>query len=122
MINNPNQTIETELANFTVNGNLIPVAFLRYRGDSDTYITYQQTDSAEPMVADDDLQYYIDFYDFDIFTKGNYIRIAEVLINKLETIGFRWKPTRSSGDLFEEETGLYHKTLSFATERKKING
>lgn len=122
MIDNPNQLIEQIFSNFIVDGEKIPVAFLRYTGKETTYVTYQQTDSNDPFSGDDELQNYVDFYDFDIFSEGNYIPIVEAVKEILKDNGFRWQPTRSSGDMYEDETKLYHKTLSFSIERSIQNG
>lgn len=117
MIDNPNALIEQLFADFVVNGKTIPVQFLRYTGKATTYVTYQQTYSNDPFSGDDELQNYVDFYDFDIYSKGNYIPIIEAIKTTLKDNGFRWQPTRSSGDLYEDDTGYYHKTLSFSIER-----
>ena len=122
MIDNPNGLIEQIFADFTVGGVKIPVKFLRYEGNADAYVTYQQTDSNEPLLGDDELLNYVDFYDFDIFSKGNYIPIIEAIKTILTANGFMWQPTRSSGDQFEVDTGYYHKTLSFSIERSTQNG
>lgn len=122
MIDDPNTLIEQLFADFTVDGVEIPVAFLRYDGQDDTYVTYQQTDADTTFSADDDLLNYVDYYDFDVYSKGNYTKILQKIKNILTTNGFSWQPARSSGDLFEDDTGYYHKTLCFSTERSTING
>ena len=122
MIDNPNTLIQQILSNFEVDGVAIPVEFLRYDGKATTYVTYQLTDSTDPFSGDDELLNYVDFYDFDIYSKGNYINIVEALKEILKDNGFRWQPTRSSGDYFEDETGYYHRTLSFSIERTIQNG
>lgn len=122
MYENPNGLIERILSDFTVGGALIPVAFLRYKGNADAYVVYMQTDSNEPLNGDDKLLNYVDFYDFDIYSKGNYIPIIEELKTILEANGFTWQPTRSSGDMYDDDTGYYHKTLSFSIERSTTNG
>lgn len=122
MIDNPNTLIEQIFADFTVGGVDIPVAFLRYDGKKDTYVTYQQTYSNDPFSSDDELQNYVDFYDFDIYSKGNYIPIVEAVKTILKNNGFRWQPNRSSGDMYEDDTKFYHKTLSFSIERSIQNG
>lgn len=113
----PNTLIEQIFTNFKVNNVTIPVSFLRYEGKSETYITYQQTFANDPFSADDELQNYIDFYDFDIYSKGNYLPIVEAVKTLLKANGFRWHPEHSSGDYFEDDTKYYHKTLSFSIER-----
>ena len=126
MFENPNGLIQQIFEDFSVNGEVIPVSFLRFNGDPktvpDAYVTYQQTDSLEPLLGDDELLNYVDFYDFDIYSKGNYIPIAEAIKEKLTANGFMWQPTRSSGDMYEDDTGYYHKTLSFSIERSINNG
>lgn len=122
MIDNPNILIEQLFANFSVDGITIPVAFLRYTGKHTTYVTYQQTNSNDPFSGDDELQNYVDFYDFDIYSKGNYFPIIEAIKTILKDNGFRWQPDRSSGDMYEDDTGYYHKTLSFSIERSINNG
>lgn len=122
MRENPNGLIERIFADFSVAGVAIPVAFLRYKGDAETYVVYMQTDSNEPLSGDDKLLHYVDFYDFDVYSKGNYIPIIEAITTILEANGFSWQPTRSSGDMYEDDTGYYHKTLSFSIERSTNNG
>lgn len=117
-----NELIEEIFSNFTVDGVEIPVSFLRYDGKKTTYVTYQQTDAYDTFSADDELLNYIDFYDFDIYSKGNYFNIIGEIINKLQDNGFRWQPGRSSGDMYEDDTGYYHKTICFSIERSTNNG
>lgn len=107
-----NELIETILNNF-----IVPVAFLRYDGSATAYVTYQQTDADNTLSGDDTLLNYVDYYDFDIYSKGNYFSIVEGLKTILTDNGFMWIPSRSSGDFYEDDTGYYHKTLCFAIER-----
>lgn len=107
-----NELIERIFADFSV-----PVWFLRYNGNETTYIVYSQTDADNSLSADDELTNYVDYYDFDIYSKGNYLKIVKSVKEILKDNGFVWQPSRSSGDLYEAETGYYHKTLCFAIER-----
>ena len=116
-----NELIETIFANFQVNGQSIPVSFLRYDGKSTTYITYELMDMDNSFSGDDELLGYVDYYDFDIYSKGNYFPIVESVKSLLKANGFMWQPSRSSGDLYEDDTGYFHKTLNFAIEREEIN-
>lgn len=122
MSDNPNSLIQQIFADFSVDGVAIPVAFLRYDGKKTTYVTYQLTDSSDPFDGDDELLNYVDFYDFDIYSQGNYLNIIEAVKTILKDNGFRWQPTRSSGDYYEDETKLFHRTLSFSIERSTNNG
>lgn len=116
-----NSLIETIFNNFKVNNVSIPVSFLRYNGKSTTYITYQSTDMDNSFSGDDELLGYVDYYDFDIYSKGNYFPIVESVKNLLKANGFMWQPSRCSADMFEDDTGYFHKTLCFAIEREEIN-
>lgn len=118
-----NELIESIFADFSVNSVAIPVCFLRYDGKKDTYITYQQMDADNSFSGDDGLLGYADYYDFDIYSKGNYFPIVEKVIEVLEDNNFVWQPSRSSGDMYEDDTGYYHKTLNFAFLKEvKTNG
>lgn len=116
-----NELIETIFTNFQVNGQSIPVSFLRYDGKSTTYITYELMDMDNSFSGDDELLGYVDYYDFDIYSKGNYFPIVESVKSLLKANGFMWQPSRSSGDLYEDDTGYFHKTLNFAIEREELN-
>lgn len=107
-----NELIEQIFNNF-----IVPVSFLRYDGDATAYMTYQQTDIDNVLGADNDIINYVDYYDFDIYSKGNYYPIIEGVKSILKDNGFTWIPSRDSSDLYEDDTGYYHKTLCFAIER-----
>ena len=109
-----NELIESILANFTVDQTVIPVAYMFYEGHGEPYVTYMQQDADGSMSADDELQGYVDYYDFDVYSKGNYFAIVESLKTILKANGFTWQPSRSSQDFFETDTGYYHKTLNLA--------
>lgn len=109
-----NELIESILSNFTVDGVQIPVSFMFYEGHGEPYITYMQQDANNSLSGDDKLIGYVDYYDFDVYSRGNFLNIIESLKNLLENNGFVWQPSRSSQDFFETDTGYYHKTLNFA--------
>ena len=111
-----NSLIETIFANFQVDNVSIPVSFLRYTGKSTTYITYMHYDSDNSFSGDDELLGWVDYYDFDIYSKGNYLNIVESVKEIMKNNGFMYQPSRSSRDMYETDTGYYHKTLSFAIE------
>ena len=112
-----NSTIEQLFTNFIVNGTIIPVSFLRYTGTATTYITYMLTNTDNSLSAEDQIQNYVDYYDFDIYSKGNYLKIIEEVKNKMIGAGFIWQPSQSSGDMYEDDTGYFHRALCFAIER-----
>ena len=107
-----NELIEQLFTDF-----IVPVCFLYYDGNATTYVTYQHTDSDNTLTADNALINYVDYYDFDIFSTGNYFPIIEALKDILTGAGFMWQPSRSSGDIYEKDTKYFHKTLCFSIER-----
>lgn len=114
-----NELIERIFSGFTVDGVEIPVKFLFYFGHGEPYITYQQTDADASLSGDDRLIGYADFYDFDIYSKGNYFPIIERVKKLLSEHEFVWQPSRTSGDMYEPDTKYYHKTLCFAILREE---
>ena len=109
-----NELIESIFANFTVDDVKIPVSFMFYEGHGEPYVVYMQQDADRSLSADDELQGYVDFYDFDVYSKGNFLKIIESIKQILKANNFVWQPSRSSQDFFEVDTGYYHKTLNFA--------
>lgn len=109
-----NELIKNIFKDFTVDGVKIPVKFLKYEGHDEPYVIYQQVDIDNSLSGDDSLIGYVEYYDFDIYSKGSYTRIIEELKKLLKENDFVWQPSRSSADMYETDTGYYHKTLNFA--------
>lgn len=114
-----NKKIEKAFADFTVNGKTVPVKFLQYMGKSDTYVVYYESDSQGALYGDDSLLNYVSYYDFSIYTKGNYKSIVEAIKSIMLGLGFTWCMSRDSADLYEADTGYYHKVICFAIERSE---
>lgn len=115
-----NSLIEEIFQDFTVDGKSIPVAFVKYTGKSTTYITYMYYDSNNSYSGDNELLGWVDYYDFDIYSKGNYLNIIESVKKLMKQNGFMFQPSRCSSDMYEADTGYFHRTLSFAIERQEI--
>lgn len=109
-----NELIEQILANFTVDETPIPVSYMFYEGHGEPYIVYMQENADNSLSGDDELIGYVDYYDFDVYAKGNYQNIVKSLKQILVANGFVWQPSRSSADMYETDTEYYHKTLNFA--------
>lgn len=111
-----NSEIEKILDKLKVDNKKIPFAFLRYRGKSKTYITYMEIENNPLLSGDDEPIYSASSFDFDIYSDGNYLSIVSELKKVMLEHDFLW--VEDSPDMFEEETGLYHKTITFAKERR----
>lgn len=109
-----NNIIKAIFENFSVDGVNIPVKFLHYEGHGEPYVIYALESNDYPLDADDRLKNYVEYYDFTIYSKTNYTKIEERLKELLEENDFLWQVNRSSGDLYEPETGYYYKTLNFS--------
>lgn len=114
-----NELIESIFADFSVDGVTIPVAYMFYEGHGEPYVVYMQQDADNSLSGDDDLIGYVDYYDFDVYAKGNYTKIIERVKELLKEHGFVWQVSRSSADMYEVDTGYYHKTLNFAILREE---
>jgi hypothetical protein len=111
-----NAEIESIFKDFIVDNKQIPVAFLRYNGNKNTYVTYQESDKDGSYSGDDELLGYIDYYDFDVYSKGNYLAIIKEIKRLMKQNNWTYQPSRESEDMYEDDTGFYHKTICFAKE------
>jgi hypothetical protein len=116
-----NAEIETIFNGFKVNNVSIPVKYLFYEGHNEPYIVYTQIDTTNSYSTDDEIAGVVAVYDFDIYSKGNYVAIAEAVKNKLKKAGWTWQPNRDSQDLYDVDTGYYHKTFCFAKQLQIID-
>lgn len=112
-----NSVIEAAFADYNV-----PVCYLYYEGHGEPYVTYTLTDNESTFSADDEIQNYVSFYDFDIYSKGNYRQIESDVKERLKAAGFEWMPSRDSSEMYEPDTKYFHKTLCFSIERSVNNG
>ena len=115
---NDYELVKTIFNDFKVEGKTIPVDFITYKGNSKTYITYTFTDDDPALHGVDQELGSIRYIDIDIYSNGNYLAIEKRVKEVMKENNFI--RTGSSPDMFEEDTGLYHKTLEFAKERMEI--
>lgn len=106
--------IKTLFTGFKVNNVSIPVELINYQGHGEPYVVYREYDKDNAYGADDDIAGYVAYFDFDVYSKGNYLAIVEAIKDKLKKAGWTWQPRRDSPDLFESDTGYFHKTICFA--------
>lgn len=108
-----NELIEKIFNSFIVDNVEIPVQFMRYTGHQETYITYMEHSINDTYYSDNELTNYMDYYDFDVYSKKNYIEIIRRMKEILKQNGFIWQPSMTSMDMYEDDTGYFHKTLCF---------
>ena len=112
---NYNEEIETTLSQLG-----IPVSFMFYEGNADSFVTYMQLDKDSVLAGDDTILGCVQYYDFDVYSKGNYLTIVSNLIKLLEGVGWTYQPSRDSPDMYERDTKFYHKTICLAKESEVI--
>jgi len=111
-----NEEIQKIFKNFIVDGIKIPIAFMRYTGKETTYLTYQSIGNSPVLSSDDKTDYTADTIDIDIYTKGNYLNIMKEI--KKIMLANEFVFVEDSPDMYEQDTGYYHRTITFAKERE----
>lgn len=110
-----NSEIEAILEELIIDNKKIPFAYMDYKGKSSSYLTYHLI-SKEPSYADDYPFFVVCTYDFDIYSKKNYLKIEEKLKQLLLDNDWVW--VEDMEDEYETDTLYFHKTITF---RKELN-
>lgn len=110
-----NSEIEEMFSNFTVNEKQIPVSFVDYQGSEETYIVYNSLGEEPIFFGDNDVLASENTYDFNIYTKGNYLDILKETKKVLKNNGWTWE--EDSEDLYETDTHFFHKVTTWSKER-----
>lgn len=110
-----NSEIETIFSNFVVDNVEIPVEFLNYQGNKETFIVYNSLGETPELSADDRVIASENTYDFNIYTKGNYLNILNEVKKKLNDNDWNW--IEDSEDIYEDDTRFFHKVTTWSKER-----
>ena len=94
----------------------VPVAHLKYRGSSKTYVTWTMLEENPAFASDDEITDSEVNVDIDIYSDSNYLKIMSSIKNIMKENEWTWD--WYSPEIYEEETGLYHRTCSFKKGRK----
>lgn len=103
------------------NGLGVPVSFMHYDGDETSYVVYMQMTKDNELYGDDGIVGCVEFYDFDVYSKGNFFPIVSKLIDLMTKAGWTYSPSRDSPDLYESDSKYYHKTICICKEAT-VNG
>ena len=114
------QEIKSIFKDFKVNGKSIPVEHLRYKGKSKTFVTWTIINEVPISNGDDECLYSVVSVDIDVFSDGNYLDIVKEIKKIMKNNNWLW--VEDSSEMYEEETELYHKTITFEKERFVDNG
>ena len=105
-----NSEIKTIFSNF-----IVPVEFGKYRGNEEEYVVYFSNGETPALHADDSVIASNNTYDFNIYSKGNYLNILNEVKKKLNDNGWTW--IEDSEDIYEEDTRFFHKVTTWSKER-----
>lgn len=97
-----------------VNGKTVPVAHLRYKGNEKTFVVWSITGIRGELYADDAVECSAVSVDVDVYSSGNYVEIVEAIKRLMSNADWIW--VEDSAEMYEDDTALYHKTLSFEKE------
>ena len=93
----------------------VPTAHLKYKGKETTFVVWTITADAPAFSADDEPMFSIASVDVDVYSKGNYLDVETEIKRIMKENGWVW--VGDSTEMYEDDTGLYHKTTSFEKER-----
>ena len=99
----------------TVGGVSVPTAHLRYKGKETTFVVWQITLERPVLSADDEVLYSIVSVDVNVYSKGNYLSVITEIKRLMKNNEWLW--VEDSVEMYEDDTGLYHKAISFEKER-----
>jgi hypothetical protein len=111
-----NEELKNIFKNFKVDNKSIEIAHLRYKGKSKTYGIWTIIEEIPGLCCDDEVQYSIVTVDIDIYSDGNYLNIVKQIKRIMKENEWNW--IEDSEEMYEDDTELYHKTITFEKERK----
>lgn len=115
-----NEELKTIFKNFKVNNKSIPVEHLRYKGKLKTFVTWTLLPERPSLSANDETLYSVCQVDIDVYSEGNYLDIIKEVKKIMKNNNWLW--VEDSSEMYEEDTELYHKTITFEKERFLDNG
>jgi len=94
----------------------VPVAHLKYKGNSKKYVVWTIINEEPLFSYEDDIQYSKVTVDIDIYSDSNYLNVMSSIKNIMKQNEWAWE--EDSSEFYETDTKLYHKTCTFSKERK----
>ena len=109
--------VETVLSNITVDGKSVPFAHIKFTKQASLYITYQFINERPELCADDLPETSVVEVDIDIYSRSRNSLIAAQSEILTAFIGAGWTWVELSPEMYEEDTKLIHRTVTFEKER-----
>ena len=98
----------------SVKGVSVPCAHLRYRGKERTFVVWSIIGNSSALYADDELLYSAVTVDINVYSEGNYVDVITEIKRIMKENDWIW--VEDSAEMYEEDTALYHKTITFTKE------
>ena len=113
-----NEEIEKIFADFTVDNRKIPIEFGNYEGSSEDYVVYYSNGERGSSYYDNKIASVTIEYDFNIYSKSNFLNI----LNELKKILYKngWDFIEDSEDIYENDTHFFHKVTTWSKERDDL--
>lgn len=105
----------------TVGSEIVPVVYMDYEGHGESYVVYRQYDKDNSYSTEDNIAGYATYYDFDVYSMGDYLAIIREIKKKLRDNFWTWQPSRDSQDMYDTDTKYFHKTVSFALPVQEVD-
>ena len=93
----------------------VPTAHLKYKGKETTFVVWTITADSPALSADDEAVFSIVSLDVDVYGKGNILDVITEIKRIMKANEWVW--VGDSVEMYEDDTGLYHRTCSFEKER-----
>ena len=98
----------------SVKGVSVPCAHLRYKGKARTFVVWSIIGNSAEVYADDELLYSAVTVDVNVYSEGNYVDVITEIKKIMKENEWIW--VEDNAEMFEEDTELYHKTITFTKE------
>lgn len=109
--------VENLLDTVTLGGRAVPYAHMKFTGKSPLYIVYSFLSEMSSISADDLPEVSIVEVDVDIYAKIRSEFTGTINAVKSTFISAGWTWEEDGPELFENDTGYIHKTITFEIER-----
>ena len=109
--------IEDVLRKVTLGEKVVPFARLHYTGKSPLYIVYTVLTETPEVCSDDTPETSVAEIDVDIYAKSlrNLIDTKSSVKQRFIEAGWTW--VEDSPEMYEDDTGFIHRTITFEKER-----
>lgn len=111
------KNIEDVLSKVTLGEKVVPFARLHYTGKSTLFIVYSILSETPRVCSDDTPETSVAEVDIDIYAKVLQNLIETIKSVKKRFIEAGWTWVEDSPEIFENETGFIHRTITFEKER-----